>query len=112
MASVRNRNETLTAYIFLAPFLTAFVVFLAYPILYSLYLSFHKTTVFTDWYNIFGDMEWAGLSNYTSLLFHDFEFWWSLYRTLLYAAMIIPAQIAIGFLLAVVLREKLPGRDF
>ena len=112
MASVRNRNETLTAYIFLAPFLLAFVVFLGYPIVYSLFLSFHKTTVFTDWFNIFGDMEWAGLSNYTSLLFDDYEFWWSLYRTLVYAALMIPAQIVIGFALAILMREKIPWRNF
>ncbi|MBK6427882.1 MAG: sugar ABC transporter permease [Blastocatellia bacterium] len=112
MASVRNRNETLIAYLFLAPFLIAFVVFLGYPILYSLYLSFHETTVFTDWFNIFGDMRWAGFGNYSDLLFNDFEFWWSLYRTLIYALLMIPAQIVIGFFLAVLLREKLPGRDF
>lgn len=112
MASVRNRNETLIAYLFLAPFLIAFVVFLGYPIVYSLYLSFHQTTVFTDWFNIFGDMRWAGFGNYSDLLFNDFEFWWSLYRTLIYALLMIPAQIIIGFFLAVLLREKLPGRDF
>lgn len=112
MASVRNRNETLIAYLFLAPFLIAFVVFLGYPIVYSLYLSFHETTVFTDWFNIFGDMRWTGFGNYSDLLFNDFEFWWSLYRTLIYALLMIPAQIVIGFFLAVLLREKLPGRDF
>lgn len=112
MASVRNRNETLIAYLFLAPFLLAFVVFLGYPIVYSLYLSFHETTVFTDWFNVFGDMRWTGFGNYSDLLFNDFEFWWSLYRTLVYALLMIPAQIVIGFFLAVLLREKLPGRDF
>src|SRR4051794_21150585 len=112
MASVGSKNETLTAYLFLAPFLIAFVVFLGYPILYSLFLSFHKTTVFTDWFNIFGDMKWAGLSNYTDLLFNDYEFWWSLYRTLVYALLTIPLQIVLGFALAVLMREKMPLRDF
>jgi ABC-type sugar transport system permease subunit len=88
------------------------VVFLAYPILYSFYLSFHKTTVFTDLFNVFGDMEWAGFENYRSLLFDDYEFWWSLYRTLLYALLTIPTQILLGFGLAILLREKMPGRDF
>jgi ABC-type sugar transport system permease subunit len=112
MAAVRSRNEALFGYLFLAPFLLAFVVFLGYPIVYSLFLSFHRTTAFTDWYNVFGDMEWAGLDNYTRLLFDDFEFWWSLYRTLVYAVLIIPTQIALGFGLAVLLREKLPWRSF
>lgn len=112
MAAVRGRNETLYAYLFLAPFLVAFAVFLGYPILYSLWLSLHKTSVFTNWYDIFGDMEWAGLENYRYLLFEDFEFWWSLYRTLVYAALMIPAQIVIGFFLAVLLRERMPGRNF
>jgi multiple sugar transport system permease protein len=108
---VRNRRETVTAYLFLAPFLVAFCVFLGYPILYSLWLSLHKTTVYTDWFNVFGDMEWAGLSNYTDLLFNDYDFWWSLYRTLVYAALTIPTTIALGFALAVLLREKFPARD-
>jgi multiple sugar transport system permease protein len=111
MATVRSKHETLTAYLFLAPFLIAFAVFLGYPIVYSFYLSLHKTTVFTDWYNIFGDMRWAGLENYRTLLFEDFEFWWSLYRTALYAAITIPLQIALGFALAVLMRERFPLRN-
>ena len=112
MATVRGKRETLIAYAYLAPFLAAFVVFLGYPILYSLYLSFHTITVFTNWFDIFGDMEWAGLSNYTSLLVNDYEFWYSLYRTGVYALLMIPAQIVVGFLLAVLMREKLPWRGF
>lgn len=108
---MRNRRDTVTAYLFLAPFLVAFAVFLGYPILYSLWLSFHKTTVYTNWFDIFGDMEWAGLSNYTDLLFNDYEFWWSLYRTAIYALLTIPTTIALGFGLAVLLRERFPGRD-
>lgn len=112
MAAVRSKRETLIAYLYLSPFLLTFVVFLGYPILYSFILSFHKTTVFTDWFNVFGDMEWTGLGNYTSLLFDDYEFWWSLYRTFIYAALMIPTQIILGFFLAILMREKLPGRNF
>ena len=35
-------RDNLTAYTFLAPFLIIFAVFLAFPVLYSLYLALHK----------------------------------------------------------------------
>ena len=111
MASVRQKNETLIAYIYLAPFLIFFLVFLGYPLVYSLWLSFHETTIFTNWFDVFGDMKWAGLANYTALIFDDYEFWYSLYRTLVYALLTIPSQIVLGFLLAVLIRQKFPARD-
>lgn len=112
MASVRQKNETLVAYLYLAPFLLLFAVFLGYPLVYSLWLSFHETTVFTNWFDVFGDMRWTGLGNYVALLFNDYEFWYSLYRTVVYALLTIPAQILLGFLVAVLIRQQFAGRDF
>lgn len=104
-------RESLVSYFFLAPFLLVFIVFLGYPMLYSLYLSFRGTTFSTDWYHIFSSMEYVGLANYKSLLF-DVRFWWSLGLTLCYAALTIPSSIALGLWLAILLNNKLKGAAF
>lgn len=106
-----NLRESLISYLFLAPFLLVFTVFLGYPMLYSLYLSFRSTSFSTDWYNIFNSMEFVGLANYQSLLF-DTRFWWSLGLTLLYAVLTIPSSIALGLWLALLLNNKLKGAAF
>lgn len=106
-----NLHETLISYLFLAPFLAVFIIFLGYPMIYSLYLSFRSTTFSTDWYNIFGSMEYIGLANYISLL-TDTRFWWSLVLTLSYAILTIPTSIALGLWLAILLNNKLKGVTF
>lgn len=108
----RKLRENIVSYLYLLPFLVVFGVFLGYPIIYSLFLSFHKTSIYSDWYNVFGDMQWCGFGNYVQLLTVDAEFWWSLVVTLLYAALTIPVGIALSLLLAVLLNNKLPGRSF
>ncbi|MBI4853807.1 MAG: sugar ABC transporter permease [Acidobacteria bacterium] len=106
-----NLRESLVSYLFLAPFLAIFIIFLGYPMIYSLYLSFRSTTFSTDWYNIFGNMQYVGLANYQSLL-TDTRFWWSLGLTLSYAVLTIPASIALGLWLAILLNNKLKGASF
>ncbi len=108
----RKVKENVISYLFLTPFLLVFGIFLGYPIFYSLFLSFHKTSIYSDWYNVFGDMQFCGLANYAALLSTDAEFWWSLVVTFIYAAMTIPAGIALSLLLAVLINNKLPGRSF
>ncbi|KAF0249446.1 MAG: carbohydrate ABC transporter membrane protein 1 CUT1 family [bacterium] len=104
-------RETLVSYLFLAPFLAVFIIFLGYPMIYSLYLSFRSTTFSTDWYNIFNSMEYVGLANYQSLL-TDTRFWWSLGLTLSYAVLTIPSSIALGLWLAILLNNRLKGAAF
>lgn len=102
-------RDTLVSYIFLAPFLVIFLVFLGYPAIYSLYLSFRTNSFSADWYNIFGSMQYVGLQNYRELLFEDPRFWWSLLCTMLYGVVTIPTSIALGLGLAILLQNRLKG---
>lgn len=112
MENIHKRwRENITAYLFLAPFLLVFIVFLGYPFIYSLWLSFRKAGLFIDWYNVMGDMEYAGLENYVALL-SDKNFWWSLLLTLYYAILTIPTTIALSLGLAILLDNKLRGHTF
>lgn len=100
------KRDTFVAYLYLLPFLLVYIVFLGYPIIYSLYISFHETTIYSDWYNMFSDMKTVGLKNYADL-FIDKKFWWSLIASLIYALLTIPTSIAVSLLLALLLNNKL-----
>jgi ABC-type sugar transport system permease subunit len=96
---------------FLLPFTAIFLVFLFYPAVYSIYLSFRKATIYTDLTRIFADMTWAGFENYKRLL-DDKQFFWSLLMTAYYAVLVIPFGTGFSLLLAALLSNKLPGARF
>lgn len=96
---------------FIAPFLAVAVVFLILPIGYSLYLSLHETSLYSNWFDSFSDMKWVGAKNYEELV-HDTTFWYSLLATGIYALLLIPLQIAASLALALSIGSKLPGYKY
>jgi len=93
---------------FVGPFLAVFLVFIAFPVIYSFYLSAHRVT---DLYDVFGGLRFVGLSNFAEL-FQDRVFWWSLLMTLYYGALSIPASLALSLALALLLRRGLKALAF
>lgn len=92
-------------YIFLMPFVVAYLAFFAFPIGYSLYISMFDWRVSTK--------EFVGLKNYVELLTHDAYFWISVKNTLIIMLFTIPLLISIGLLLASLLtKNKLRGKRF
>lgn len=112
MRGVKKTSEATTAYVLLAPFLLVFAVFLAYPLIYSLQLSLYEVTLRTDWYDAFGAMRFCGLDNYRRLLTEDTRFWFSLVFTGLYGLLTVPAGIAAGLGLALLMDANLRGTGF
>lgn len=106
----KRLQDNVVAYLFLAPFLLVFAIFLAYPLFYSFWLSFRQSTLYIDWYHVFTDMEFSGFQNYTSLL-ADKNFWGCLLITGCYGLLTIPTSIAASLGLAVLLNMPLKGRD-
>jgi len=107
----RRVKENLLSYAYLTPFLAVFVIFLAYPVFYSLWLSMHKVTIYTSWYDPFSDMSYIGLGHYAALL-TDMEFWWALGLTLIYGILTIPTGIMLSLLLAVLLNNQIKFKSF
>ncbi|GAB4315186.1 MAG: sugar ABC transporter permease [Candidatus Sumerlaeia bacterium] len=105
-------REHLTAAVFLGPFLIVFGVFIAWPVVYSFWLSLHKTTIYSDWYDKFGSMRFVGLQHYRELLTNDVVFWWSLLASFIYALLTIPTGIALALFLAITLNRRLKGAAF
>ena len=92
-------------YAFIVPFLSIFLIFLAFPVFYALYLSLHRVE---DLYNVFGGLRFVGFGNYM-MLFRDLRFWWSLLITFYYALLSIPAGIFFSLILASLLNNQLKG---
>jgi len=91
-------NESASGYIFIAPFYLLFVIFKVYPVLFSLYVSFHK-------WNGFGQMHPVGFKNYIDLV-NDVSFWTALYNTTFIWLGNIFLVVVIGFLLAILVNSK------
>lgn len=94
-------NQRLTPYLFVGPGLLLLATFFAYPVLDTIWLSFHK-------YDIFNPARFIGLDNFRRA-FADELFLRVLANTLLYAAMVVPALVVLSFLLALLLNSAVPG---
>jgi putative chitobiose transport system permease protein len=94
-------RQRLIPYLFVGPGLLLLGTFFGYPVLDTIWLSFHK-------YNIFNPAEFIGLDNFRRAL-GDELFLRVLANTLLYAAIVVPALVVISFLLALLLNASVPG---
>ncbi len=96
-------KNDLIAYAFLAPYLILFVVFLLVPAIVGVYASFTK-------WGIIGQPKWVGLKNYQKLFSNDL-FISSLENTLHFVILAAIPLIVLGFLLALLVHQKLRGRN-
>ena len=97
-----SRRSTLAL---LSPWLVSFAFFGAYPILFSLAISF------TDYNPLQGGMNWLAFDNYV-LAVHDPLFWQSLKVTALFVAGTIPLTTLGALFLAVLLNRSRRARGF
>ncbi len=86
-----------TPYLFLAPFMIFFLVFMVYPIVYALVISFSK------WQG--GSFQFAGLFQY-SQLFQDSIFWQSLVNVLIVLVIQVPIMLILASIFAALLNSK------
>lgn len=91
-------------YILVLPYVVFFLLFVAYPLIFSFILVFNR-------WNIVTPMEWIGLKNFYRL-FSDPLFVKSIVNTLTFLLIHIPLQIAIALGFALLLNSKLKFRSF
>jgi multiple sugar transport system permease protein len=97
-------REALVGYAFVSVPMAVFLLFFIYPMGYAVYISRF------DW-GILGPLETLGWKNYSGL-WHDTLFRRSIKNTLEYTVWVVPAQMALGLLLAVVVNQKIRFRTF
>lgn len=90
------------AYLFILPSMIGFILFVIFPIIASLVLSFYKWDLLTA-------PEFIGLDNYQELANNDPLMGRVLSNTFFYMATIAPLQLVMGFFLALALNTKLRG---
>lgn len=95
---------TATGYTLLAPSLFGVATFLLLPMLVVVWLSLHR-------WDLLGPMQYVGLSNWHSVL-TDPTFGTSLVVTLVFIALVVPAQTLLGLAAAALLARGLPGSAF
>ena len=103
-ARQRNWRKNLVAYSFIAPNFIGFAVFTLGPIAFAFALAF----LHWDGSN---PITFAGLENFARL-FTDRIFKIALWNTVLYSVLSVPLTIVCSLGLAILLNQKLPGRNF
>lgn len=97
-------NQKTIPYILIAPIVVIFALFMVYPILRSLYLSFFEL--------VSGSYEFVGFQNYVTL-FKDETFWKSLFNTCIFLLIQVPVMIGVALLIAVAIEQKfVKGKAF
>jgi len=117
--AAKRRQEAVAGYLFMAPALVIFLIFLIIPIGAAIYLSF------TDWNGITpvfdeGSYETIGLDNYRDLLLGEHtedgrvvkastrqkDFFIALKNTTYYVLGVVPAQTFLALVLAVIVNQR------
>jgi multiple sugar transport system permease protein len=94
-SSSRFNQRKLAPWLFLAPGLLLFTLYVIYPIIESVWISFH------DWDGLTPEMKWVGAGNYVSLLDDD-SFYTSLKNNLIWLILYmlaVPAGLAVALFL-------------
>ena len=98
------KTRKLTPYLLVTPYILHFVVFVAFPVIFSIVLTFHK-------WNIISPMKFSGVDNYIRL-FNDALFLKSIMNTFVFLIIHIPLQIFVALVLAEILNQKIFMRGF
>lgn len=101
ITGIRRR---LLPYLILSPYLVHLLLFVLFPVVFSVVLTFHK-------WNIIAPMEYVGLDNFRRL-FQDRLFWKAVLNTLQFLLVHIPLQVLLALALAYFLNEKIILRSF
>jgi len=107
----RALQDNLSSYVFLLPWLLGFFVLTIYPMIYSLYLSFTQ-------YNMISAPRWIGWQNYFVMFIgsdefpRDERFMNSLFVTLRFVFISVPAKLVFALAVAMIMNQKLKAVPF
>lgn len=101
---LHKHKKKWTAYLMIAPYLMHLLLFVFFPVVFSIVLTFHK-------WNIISPMEYIGLENYRHL-WQDRLFWKAVLNTIFFLIVHIPLQVLIALALAYFLNRKILFRSF
>jgi multiple sugar transport system permease protein len=103
-------ESRLTPWLFMAPYLLIFSVFVLIPAVYGLWISLH------NWDQFLADKPWVGLQNYVELFTPGSAkatpFWNAMLATGIFTVLSVPLLVILPLFVAMLLNKKFPGRTF
>lgn len=102
--SARARRERKAGLAFISPWIAGFLVFTAWPIIYSFYLSL------TD-YDVLNDPVFVGLENYSRMA-EDPQVRLALWNTFQYTVLQVPLHVVVALALALLLHQAGRAKGF
>ena len=98
----KNFKNNWEGYLYIAPWLIGFLLLQAWPMVYSIYLSF------TD-YSLFKEPNWVGLQNFKKIFTIDFTFKKSLLTTFKFVVLAVPLKLVFALFVAMMLNKAVRG---
>ncbi|MBS3787523.1 sugar ABC transporter permease [Candidatus Bipolaricaulota bacterium] len=92
--------------IFMAPAVIVLLIFTVFPFLFTIFLSFSNVSLVGGL-----SINFEGIQNWVRLL-HDGRFWNSISNIALFVSLGVVLEYILGLSLAMLLRQKIPGREF
>lgn len=109
MAKSRKRkpiNQNLSAYLFLLPWIIGFLVFVLYPLFYTIVLSFNNVVKdINGWNNTY-----VGIENYITAFVRNTNFTPLLIEFIIVELSYVPAILVLSLILAILLNTKIKFR--
>lgn len=100
-----EKKYKIFGWVFVTPIVFLILIFIAYPLIESLKLSFFRWDGLTQ-------EKFIGLQNYIKLFTKDTVFWISVKNTFVFSAVTVSGIVGIGFLTALVLERRIKGWQF
>ncbi len=100
-----GQHEKWYGYLFISPMVLGYVVFLLGPIMMAFGMSF------TNW-SLYKEPDFIGFDNYSRAFSSDPVFWQTVGNTLVFSLGLVPLNISLALILALLLKQKLRGISF
>ena len=98
---MNRKRENIVGYAFISPALLTFLILVAFPFLFTIFLSFTEWNFLSGWSNI----KFVGLENFYDML-ADNRFMSGVKNTFIYTLTIVPISIIVALILAYLLNDK------
>src|SRR5690625_1761130 len=96
-----KRLDSITGWLFISPMFIGLCLFMFGPILFAFYMSL------TEW-ELIGDSTFIGIGNYKTIM-NDSEFLIVLKNTIIFTGGLVPLNISLALILALLLNNHIPG---
>jgi multiple sugar transport system permease protein len=100
-----GKSDKRMKYTLMVPVVSYILVISIFPLLFSLYMMLSRWAPGSE------GIEFVGLVNFKAIV-KDARFWHSLWLSIVYVAILLALELAIGTLLAMVLQREIKGKTF